>query len=276
MLAEPHHIENMKARFLFAGLVVCACVAAPAATPLTESTFTEIIKEAKVVAASTKTATPARTNEVFRAPDLVRTGPDSRVEMTAPDQTITRIGANTVFTFEPGERIIRLQTGSILFHSPAGAGGGTVKYHGTAAAVLGTTMICAVLPDGSFKILVLEGHAKVTLMNGKSITLNAGEMIIVQPDGLDFGDVMVVNLGELVARLQLVMGFSHELSSMSLIAAAIQLQNEQIAAGTLDHFVSFWMAANGLDLIGGNGELDFPPPLNTHDFTTIPLSPFQP
>ena len=73
--------------------------------------------------------------------------------MTAPDQTITRVGANTVFTFEAGERSIRLESGSILFHPPAGVGGGTVRYRGTAAAVLGTTMICAVLPDGSFKIL---------------------------------------------------------------------------------------------------------------------------
>ena len=47
--------------------------------PLTESTFTEIIQEAKVVAATTKAETPAETNMLFKAPDLVRTGQASRV-----------------------------------------------------------------------------------------------------------------------------------------------------------------------------------------------------
>jgi hypothetical protein len=145
----------MKKLFLLAPFFVCAGVRTFAATSLTESTFTEIIREANVVAAADKSVRPAVTNGVFRVPDLVRTGPASRVEMTAPDQTITRIGANTVFTFEPGERNIRMEKGSILFHAPAGAGGGTIKYHGTVAAVLGTTMLCAVMPDGRFKVLEL-------------------------------------------------------------------------------------------------------------------------
>ena len=134
----------MKTNFLLAVLVVGACGSVWSATPLTESTFTEIIREANVVAATSKSTTPAVTNMIFHAPDLVRTGPASRVEMTAPDQTITRVGANTVFTFEPGGRNIQLEKGSVLFHPPTGVGGGTVKYRGTAAAVLGTTMVCVV------------------------------------------------------------------------------------------------------------------------------------
>jgi hypothetical protein len=261
----------MNMRFLLAGLVVCASGAALAATPLTESTFTEIIKEAKVVAASTRNATPARTNEVFRVPDLVRAGPDSRVEMTAPDKTITRIGANTVFTFDPGERTIHLQKGSILFHSPAGAGGGTIKYHGTAAAVLGTTFICAVLPDRSFKTLDLEGEVKVTLANGKSVTLQAGEMVIVSPNEDKFGEVMVFSLAQLVPRLLLVMGFSHPLSSMPFIDAAIQRQNAQIAAGTVNHLVSWWVAGDGLDL-----NVKKPTLFTAPDHTLFYVSPIQP
>src|SRR5450755_485832 len=103
----------MKKLFLFAAFFVCAGIRIFAATSLTE-----IIHEANVVAAADKAVKPAVTNQVFRVPDLVRTGPASRVEMTAPDKTITRIGANTVFTFEPGERNIRMEKGSILFHAP--------------------------------------------------------------------------------------------------------------------------------------------------------------
>ena len=208
----------MKIRILLSAFGVCVSALAHGAVPLTESTFTEIIREVNVVVVSTKAVKPAVTNEVFRAPDLVRTGSGSRVEMTAPDQTITRVGANTVFTFEPGERNILLQRGSVLFHAPAGVGGGTVKYRGTTAAVLGTTMICAVMPDGSFKILDLEGHVHVTLKNHLSITLKAGQMVVVPADGNEFGPALTFNLAELVGRLLLVNGFSNPLSSMPLIS----------------------------------------------------------
>ena len=94
--------------------------------------------------------------------------------MTAPDKTITRVGENSVFTFEPGERNIRMEKADVLFHPPAGVGGGTVKYGGTSAAVLGTTMVCAIGPNGDFNVIVLEGEALVTLANGKSVQVGPG------------------------------------------------------------------------------------------------------
>ena len=263
----------MKTNFLLAVLVVGACGSVWSATPLTESTFTEIIREANVVAATSKSTTPAVTNMIFHAPDLVRTGPASRVEMTAPDQTITRVGANTVFTFEPGGRNIQLEKGSVLFHPPTGVGGGTVKYSGTAAAVLGTTMVCVVLPDGHFKILDLEGHVKVSLKNGLYIYLEAGQMVIVSADGEEFSDLLVFNLAELVSRLELVVGFSQPLSSSPLIITAIQLQNDQINAGTLLHLVSFLLATTGLEITSGPR---LPPwMLNAPDRTQYYISPTQ-
>ena len=96
----------MKTTLLVAALCAAGLDASPAA-PLSESTVTEIVRSVDVVATATKAAQPAALNALVRAPDLVRTGVDSRVEMTAADQTITRIGANTVFTFELGERNLR-------------------------------------------------------------------------------------------------------------------------------------------------------------------------
>ena len=263
----------MKTFSLLAGLAVCTRVSALAVTPLTESTFTEIIRTADVLAAANKSVTPAVTNTVFKVPDLVRTGPASRVEMTAPDQTITRVGANTVFTFEPGGRNILLEKGSVLFHPPAGVGGGTVRYRGTAAAVLGTTMVCVVLPDGSFKILDLEGHVQVTLKNNAHILLEAGQMVIVSPDGNEFSAIMVFNLEQLVSRLLLVTGFSNPLSSLPFITTAIQLQNDQILAGTLPNLVSFLTASLGLDIMPVRR---LPPwMVNAPDRTQVYVSPTQ-
>jgi FecR protein len=267
----------MHTRFLLAAIFVCAGVSAFAATPLTESTFTEIIHEANVVTAADKSVAPAKPNEVFKVPDLVRTGSASRVEMTAPDQTITRVGANTIFTFAPGGRDIILERGSVLFHAPAGVGGGAIKNHGTAAAVLGTTEIGAILSDGSFKILDLEGAVKVTLKNGLYMELKAGEMVIVSPDGNEFSPLMIFNLGQLLPHLLLVTGFSEPLSSLPLIDVAIQEQNQAIADGKLDNLVSLQTAGLGLDFIFrvGNG---FPINVldNGPDLTREWMSPVQP
>jgi len=244
-----------------------------AGLPLTESTFTEIIQEANVVSASNKSVTPAKTSALFKSPDLVRTGQISRVELTAKDQTITRVGANTTFTFAPKGRDIQLKQGSVLFHSPAGAGGGAIKNRGSSTAVLGTTMIGAVLPGGRFKVLDLEGSVKVTLLNGDTVTLIPGQMVIVSADGNKFGDVMDFNLGDLAGRSQLVKGFSKPVPSWSLIEAAIQAQNEQIVAGAIINLFSLQESGFGLDIryrglndlpflslngLGDGNPLDFP------------------
>ena len=219
-----------------------------AAVPLTESTFTEIIQEANVIQATSKSVAPARAQDSFKSPDLVRTGQGSRVELTAKDLTITRIGENTTFSYAPSGREIELKQGSVLFHPPAGIGGGAIKNRGSSAAVLGTTEIGAVLPDGSFKVLCLEGSVTVTLRNGKSVKLKPGQLVVVTPDGTQFGEIMDFNIGQLADRLQLVVGISQELSSWHLIELAISEQNQQIAAGNLVNLVFVEVASFGLDI----------------------------
>lgn len=239
----------MKAKFLMAVWIVCGCLPLLGALPLNESIFTEIINEAKVVTESNKYGALAKENEIFKAPDLVRTGRDSRVELTAKDQTITRVGANTAFTFAESGREIQLKQGGVLFHSPAGAGGGAVKHRGSSAAVLGTTMIAQVLTGDRFKILSLEGRVKVTLVNGLSVTLKPGQMVIVSADGISFGAVANFNLGELASHALLIVGFSDPLSSRSLIANAIRQQNLELAAGNISNLMSWQDAALGLDIV---------------------------
>lgn len=96
-------------------------------------------------------------------------------------------------------------------------------------------------------------------------------MVIVSPDGNVFSDVMVFNLQELASRLLLVVGFSNPLSSLPFIATAIQLQNDQILAGTLPNLVSFLVASLGLEIM----PLRNLPPwmVNAPDHTQVYVSP---
>lgn len=198
---------------------------------LSQSTFTEVFKDVNVVAATTKTSKPAQVRDLVKAPDLTRTGQSSRAELTAPDKTITRLGANTVFAFEPTGRNIRLERGSLLFHSPSGAGGGTISTETAIASVSGTTIMVAATANGGFKFIVLEGKGRATLPNGKSQTLQAGQMVFVLPGSVSFSAVLDINLGRLVAGSQLVDGFALPLPSTPKIQRAVQRQNRELARG---------------------------------------------
>jgi hypothetical protein len=228
-------------------LLICAAMALVSfsitAAPLTESTYTEIIRDVNTVSTDGN-PNAAKLNDLLKAPDRVRTGPESRAELTAADKTITRVGANTVFSFSDSGRTLNLDHGSLLFHAPKGIGGGTIKSGGASAAVLGTTLIVSATADGGFKVILLEGSGKVTLPNGKSVTLHAGELVFVAPNGTELSKVQEINLAKLVAGSNLVNGFSHPLSSAPLIQAAIDRQNSQFASGGA---VDTGVAASGLN-----------------------------
>ena len=200
-----------------------------AAAPLTESTYTEVVNDVSTVSTA-GTAATAKVNDLIRAPDRVRTGAQSRTELTAPDHTITRVGANTIFSFSDNGRTLNLEQGNLLFHAPKGLGGGTIKTAGAAAAVLGTTLIVSATPNGGFKVILLEGTGQVKLPNGTGATVHAGQLVYVLPGG-KLSPVLTINLGKLVGGSQLVKGFANELPSMALIREAIDAQNKLFAAG---------------------------------------------
>ena len=220
----------MKLHFLLV-LLVASLPGKLTAAPLKESTFTQVINDVSVLSLPAQGAKAARVDDLVQAPEVVRTGAKSRAELKAPDQTLTRVGANSVFSFEPEGRNMRLEQGSILFHSPKGKGGGTIKTGGASAAVLGTTVIVVATRDGGFKTIILEGHGRVKLPNGKSVDLRAGQLVFVLPGGKDFGPVLTINLGKLVAGSKLVGGFAGELPSFGEIERAIAAQDRRIAKG---------------------------------------------
>ncbi len=260
-------------------LLICAALVlvnfSAVAAPLTENTFTEIIREVNTLSTAGNPTT-AKLNDLLKSPDRVRTGPESRAELTAADNTITRVGANTVFSFSDSGRTLNLEQGNLLFHSPRGKGGGTIKSGGAAAAVLGTTLMVSATADGGFKVILLEGKGKITLPNGDSVTLNAGQEVFVLPGG-GFSQVFDINLDKLVQHSQLVKGFSHELSSLPLILAAIQGQNAAILSGNAtdtgappEFFIPPPGPGNGLNALDpGSYHSACPPPLTLDQYRTL-------
>ena len=202
------------------------------AANIERSTITEVVKDASILQPATKGRKAARVAEVFGVPDVLRTGSDSRVEMIAEDQTVTRVGANTIFSFEPQKREINLQKGSVLFNSPAGKGGGTIRTAAATAAVQGTTLIVVTTQNGGFKVLMMEHRGFVKSKNGQTRWIDAGQMVYALPGG-DLSGVLNFHLAEQVGVSRLVSGFKKPLPSKDKIEAAIAKQERAIAKGQL-------------------------------------------
>jgi hypothetical protein len=232
---------------------LCAQPCLPGAT-LDRSTFTEVVNRVSIIDSSTRKTRAAHERDVFAAPDVLRTGSDSRAEMIAEDHTVTRVGANTIFSFSPHSREIELERGAILFQSPTGKGGGAVRTHAASAAVLGTTMIVTAMPKGAMKVLLVEGTGRVTTSFGEKHTLRAGQMIIVEAQRCSA--VMDFRLRDEVMHARLIRGFRLQLPSEQKILRAERAQQQAIDRGRLvprDHH-------QPPPPRGGEGHMRPPPP----------------
>lgn len=220
-------IYTLQVCLIFATAVVTAGQAAD----LKESKITQVVNDVEIISASAQAPKSAAVNDLFSIPDILRTGKASRAELTAKDETITRIGADTVFSFDPANRTIDLKRGSLLFHSPHGKGGGTIHTGSATASVLGTTLIVSTTPDGGMKVLNLEGKVDVSLSDHKKQRLMPGQMTFVLPGNKQLAPIVVFRLDELVKKSLLVQGFSDSLPSMPLIQKQIDRQLKFIKSG---------------------------------------------
>ena len=197
--------------------------------------ITEVVNDASVINRSSQKAAAAKVDSNFNTPDILKTGDRSRVELVAADNTVTRVGSNTVFSFTPHSRDVNLQQGSVLFTSPTGKGGGTINTKAATAGVLGTSIVVTATADGGFKLLVLEGKAKVTVPKKKGeLVLNAGETFFITPgtgiNGRDLSGTPVYEfrLKSAVEGSNLVKGFKNELPSIGKIQNAVASQEKKL------------------------------------------------
>jgi hypothetical protein len=219
--------KQLAVSLYFGGFLVASIAHA---ADLKQSKFTQVVNDVRVISSANNLEKPAAVNEVFNMPDLVRTGASSRAELVAEDKTITRVGANTIFSFDPASRTIDLRQGSLLFHSPKGKGGGTIRTSSATASVLGTTLIVTTTRSGGFKVIDLEGHVAIKFLNGIRQDLYPGQMTFVLAGGHP-APVLTIRLDTLAKESHLVQGFAAPLPSMPLIQQQVDAQVKQIESG---------------------------------------------
>ena len=211
------------------GLLLTACPGR--AMDLKQARLTQVVNDVQIISAAEQRQKAASVNDIFAIPDVLRTGNASRAELVAQDETVTRVGANTIFSFEPANRTIDLKQGSLLFHSPHGKGGGTIHTSSATASVIGTTLIVTTTPNGGFKIIDLEGRVDIKLPNGHTVRIQPGQMIFVLPGGHHLSPVIIFRMDQLLQNSQLISGFNQPLTSLTLILQEVNHQLKLIKDG---------------------------------------------
>jgi FecR protein len=211
---------------ILTGSLACACFLLPDLSAIAasskEARVTQIIREVKLLPADAA-AREAALNDKVSEDTGVRTGGESRSELTFPDLTITRLGANTVFSFNKSGRTANVESGSILLRVPKDSGGGTIRSSAVTVAITGTTVIFEGSRGGRNKLYNLEGSSRVALKKkpGDWRKVMAGQMLDVPPGATTLPMPVNFDINQLMRTHPLITDFK-PLPSYPLIMAAAQ------------------------------------------------------
>src|SRR5437764_9834321 len=154
------------------------------ATQLSSARVTQVIKDVKLLP-SQAAARAAALNDEVAIGTAVRTGTDSRTELTFGDLTIARLGANTIFSFNQEKREINLNEGAILVSVPRNGASASISTAAVTAAISGGTAFFECHKLMPAKLLVLEGLGEFCSKRypGECTTVHGGEMAMMDMDG---------------------------------------------------------------------------------------------
>jgi hypothetical protein len=212
---------------ILAGSMISVLFLAPppmASAASKEARVTQIIRDVRLLP-SEAAARPATVNDKVSEDTGVRTGGDSRSELTFPDFTITRLGSNTIFSFTGNGHSAKIESGSILLRVPKESGGGSVKTSAVTVAVTGTTLIFESAGGTKSKLITLEGSARMALVaKPKDYRyVRAGQMLDVPAGATTLPMPVNINLNDVMKSHPLITDF-RPLPSQPLIMAAAQQQ----------------------------------------------------
>lgn len=208
------------------------------AGPLTEAQVTKIVNRVEVVDPA-KGTHEAKLQETIKDQLELKTGVKSRSELLFQDNTLTRIGPETTFSFKSGTRDLTLQKGTMLLQVPKGLGGTKIRTAAITAAITGTTIMMEYTPGKNIKVLVLEGSLRLSVNGGvlgDSVLLRPGRMAIMRPDAKRIPDPVTVDLRRVMKTSSLVKMAKTkgaDLPSEGLIDKEIEAQDHDRNKGAL-------------------------------------------
>ncbi len=186
---------------------------------------------------------PAAQGSVVHDDNVVRTGTESRAELEFSDQTLARLGANSIFSFDAQTRALNCERGAILFSKPANSGRIEVRSGAITAAITGSTGFLSNQPgaagtkkarrniasseEATTILGMLEGkisgNAEWRDSRGRQqifhFRLGAGEMLMAQPGVRPV--VVQFDLPRFIKTSPLITRFNHELLNPAALRRAL-------------------------------------------------------
>ncbi len=164
-----------------------------------DARVTQVVRQVNLLPEEAK-ARAAAINDRVTEGTAVRTGDASRSELTFTDLTITRLGANSIFSFNKAGRHVQIESGSLLLRVPKNSGGATIVTSAVTAGITGTTVIMETARSGPSRLLVLEGASRLSLNKhrdqvknvraGEALDVPAGATTLPDPVEIDLNDTM--------------------------------------------------------------------------------------
>jgi len=218
--------DRSRLRSILLLLLSVATVLSLTAAQRKEAHVSQVVRDVKLLAPHAA-ARPAHLNESVPESSAVRTGVDSRAELTFADLTITRVGANSIFSFEKNGRNVNVENGAILLRVPTDSGGARIHSSALTVGITGTTIMFEHHRRTYTKLIVLEGSSEAWLTKypGKRVRVRGGQMLIVKAGATQLSEPVDIDLDRLLRTATLITAFP-PLPSLDLIRNVVNGQKK--------------------------------------------------
>lgn len=205
-------------------------------------------------------------NDRVESNTQVGTGEQSMCELSLDDKSVTRIGANAVFSFVEQERLVKCDKGTFLVSKDPATETMTVTTGSVTAAVNGSTVMFDVRGDTTH-VAVAETTTGVVVTdkNGKSMTLQSGEGISATPNGMASSAPRSVDVKDLtsssplfteaglapLANDALIKGVASAQESAKAAGMSFTSEINDVVAGRIDSATAL-ARAGGMDVPGAD------------------------
>jgi len=230
--------------------------------PLKSATVTEVKNEVRI-ARESDAERAAAIKDTVAGRDVLRTGKKSRAELEFSDKSIARLGSNTVFSFDPQSRDMRIDRGTALIHVPPGLSGAKISTPAATAAIHGDVVAMRVNDQGVTQVVALlrdaAGPVTVTFnKTGESRTLEPGQLLTLDPMATRIPEPLNVAVDVFVQTSNLAGGFKKELpaTAQNEIKQAQVIQEREIRSGNLEGAAGKLMAKMDASPMGHHSTVD--------------------
>jgi hypothetical protein len=205
----------------------------------TSATVTEAVNDVSHGTSQSAITEPAKSGTHLQDGEYLKTGVKSRAELQLANQTVTRLGANTIFNYTSSSNEVDLEAGTVLFSKPKGGKEMTIKTEAVTAAIVGTSGF-AHLEKKAFIFGLIEGHAVLT-SGGTQYKIGPGE--ILQLAGTGKPQLFFFNIPLFLKTSPLITKFHSTLPNQVYIDSEVARYNDFAARGfigpaTVPFFIS--------------------------------------